>query len=111
MNTMPCQNCAQTMSWQGTIKGWYCVNCGYSRAAQTPTGEVRETVENVVSSETIIGCTTGPVWTITCTAKRLGVEHYVETLHVRAISYDGAILLAKEMVLDWIDGDAEQVTQ
>lgn len=114
---MNCGKCGNEMRQQRPpMNGWWCPTCAaFSRPAEPPTGEIRKAVDNVVSSEAIIGTTTGIVWTVTAHARRPGVQDYTETLNVRTNSeeggYDGAILLAQEMVLDFEYADAVQVSQ
>lgn len=97
--------------------GWYCGNC---RAVpdpakpQTPTGEIRQTVENTVAAESIIGPNGQPLWSVTAALHRPGMPagtRYTETINVRAVGGDGALALGKEMLLDWIDGEAYQITE
>lgn len=117
MNTMPCPTCGYTMTWRGFNRGWYCGNC---RAVpepaqpQTPTGDVRRAVENMINPEAIAGPSGQDLWTVEARLSRIGLPkgtHYVETIHVRAASEPGALAVGQEMLLDWIDGAALQITE
>jgi hypothetical protein len=97
------------MSWRGMSYGWWCGNCRKSPkpvSPQTPTGDVRKTVDNTISPEAVAGPTGQPPWTVEARLRRPGVDNYVETIHVRASSKPGALAVAQEVLLDWIDGDA-----
>lgn len=98
------------MVWTGMTTGWYCKVCGADRAAQTPTGDVRKAVENVVSSETIIGPTTGPLWVVVIHTEPRPDLDTTDERHFRAATEEGAVALAAEMVLDYTYVEATQVT-
>lgn len=110
--SMPCGHCGHPMSarWVDGKRRWHCHNCGGDHAAQTPTGEIRSVVDNTISPEAVAGVA-GPTWSVNARLRRPGVENYVETITVRAPTKDGAIAVAKEMLLDWIDGEAFQITE
>lgn len=113
VNSHPCGNCGHPLAarWDGGKRAFYCPNCGGAHAAQTPTGDIRRTVDNTISPEAIAGPSGQPLWTVVARLARPGVDNYTETIHVRAVDHDGALLVGREVLLDWIDGEAFQVTE
>ena len=115
---MDCPKCTTGMEWKGVMRGYYCPTCDEDAAdrkaeerngAAAGTRVIQNAVQNVISTEAIAGPGGQPVWAVTAQLRRPGRENYTETIHVRAVTYDGALLVAKEMLLDWLDGDAAQV--
>jgi hypothetical protein len=60
--------------------------------------------------EDVIGPVGQPTWVVTASFNRINRTH-VETVHVRANNYDGAILLARELFREpMIDAEAQRIT-
>lgn len=64
------------------------------------------------SPEAVIGPNGASLWSVTVERPRRmdRAANVTETLHVRAVSESGAILLAQEMVLDFGTAEAVQIT-
>jgi hypothetical protein len=61
--------------------------------------------------EQTIGPAGQPIWVVTCSFERIATI-VTETVHVRAETYDGAVLLARELFPErMIDAEAQRITE
>jgi hypothetical protein len=78
-------------------------------------GPTRDIPRGAVGAQDVIGPSSAPLWAVTFSLHRLAAQDsgvdFIETRHVRAATYDGAILLTREMVPEKIiDVEASQIT-
>lgn len=93
--------------WCGEDGGDHAPDC-LVRRAMPP---VEPIPGGVVGPEDIIGPSGQPLWVVTAaTGRAVGGVVVTDTFHVRAASYDGAMLLAREVRLFMTDHEALQIT-
>jgi hypothetical protein len=104
----PCTRCNSPLRWNPDLHTWEGQHKPACPVAHNPARQANE-IANALKPGSVIdapeadyeyvaGPTGAQLWSVTAsTGRTVGGEHITDTFHVRADSYDGALLIAREM--------------
>lgn len=103
MTDRDCTKCDARLVWDPAANTWVGTHLDWcpiatSKASNARPSSAAPSPTNEVGLEDVIGPTGKPEWSVTASTGRSVGGHWItDTFHVRAVTRDGALLLAKEV--------------
>lgn len=95
----PCLYCERPLTWEadrGIWTGYHALNCPmHKQNVKANAAALTKVTDNTTGLDQVIGPSGQPLWKATFKTRRSGVR-VTEITHVRARTYDGAVLVLRE---------------